>query len=135
MVLLCKYIANINRILENIKLDIIMDYIRNNQRSLTITTNKVALVLDFNTIEKYIKSINSIDFDNVMIPRLLQSKSYLKILGISYLIKDSNISITSNVIERIIQFTHIFNDVILASKPKIIKTSSKSDIAIIWINI
>jgi len=135
MVLLCKYIANINRILENIKLDIIMDYIRNNQRSLTITTNKVALALDFNTIEKYIKSINSIDFDNVMIPRLLQSKSYLKILGISYLIKDSNISITSNVIERIIQFTHIFNDVILASKPKIIKTSSKSDIAIIWINI
>ena len=79
-----------------------MDYIRNNYRGLTITINKVTSALDLNTIEKYIKSINSVDFDNIIMLKLLQSKSYLKILDIPYLIEDSNVSITSNVIERVI---------------------------------
>ena len=67
--------------------------------------------------------------------RLPQSKSYLKIVGISYISKRSNIQILSNKIENILKNNHIFNNIILASKPQIIKVLPKSDIAIIWIDI
>jgi len=90
-------------------------------------TNKVALPSNLSTIEKYIKNINVIESDNIMVPRLSQSKSYLKILDILYLIKNTNISITSNIVERIIKSMHIFNDVVLASKLRVIKASSKLD--------
>ena len=46
--------------------------------------------------------------------RLPQLKSYLKILGILYLIEDTNVPISSDVVKRIIKSTHIFNDVVLA---------------------
>lgn len=102
MVLSYKHVTNINEALKNIKSDIIVDYIRNNYRGLTITINKVTSTLDLNTIEKYIKNINSVEFDNIIMLKLLQSKSYLKILDVPYLIEDSNVPITSNVIERVI---------------------------------
>ena len=68
-------------------------------------------------------------------PRLPQSKSYLKIVGIPYYIDKLNTRISSEDIEQILKNSYIFNDIILASKPRIIKISSKSDIAIVWINI
>ena len=67
-----------------------------------------------------------------MSPRLLQSKSYLKILGILYYIKDTNVSISS---KKVIQTTHIFNNIILAFYSHIIEASPKSDMTIIWIAI
>jgi len=76
--------------LEDIKSDICVDFICSNNRGIIITTNKIALTLDINTIEKYIKNLNDIDSNKVMSPRLPQSKSYLKILDIFYLIKDTN---------------------------------------------
>jgi len=44
-------------------------------------------------------------------------------------------SITSSVIEDIIKKNHIFNNIMLASKPHIIKASPKLDMAIIWVDI
>jgi len=70
-----------------------------------------------------------------MIARLSQSKSYLKILGISYLIKDTNILIFANVVEKVIQSTHIFNKIVLVLKLRIIKVFPKSDLTVIWIDI
>ena len=81
-----KHIANINSVLKGIKSDVI----HSDSRELTITTNKVAFLLDLNTIKKYIKNIKAIDLNDIMIPRLSQSKLYLKILDIPYLIKNSN---------------------------------------------
>ena len=43
--------------------------------------------------------------------------------------------LTSNDIKHIIKQNHIFNNVTLASKLRVIKAFSKSDMAIIWINI
>jgi len=65
------------------------------------------------------KELNDINSNNVMSSRLLQSKSYLKILGIPYLWEDTNLSVTPNIIERVIKSTHIFDDTILASYVKI----------------
>ena len=65
--------------------------------------------------------------------RLPQSKSYLKIIGFLYLEKNTNVPTNLDFVETIIKLSHIFNDLLLASKPRIIKASPKSDIAIVWI--
>ena len=46
-----------------------------------------------------------------------------------------SIPITSNVIKDIIKKNHIFNNIVLASKPCIIKVFPKLDIAIVWSDI
>ena len=115
MVLSNKHVANINRALKDIKSDVMTDFIRADSRGLMITINKVASTSYLNTIENYIKNIDVVDSNNVMSPRLPQSKSYLKILDIPYLIEDTNILITADVVKRILQSTHIFNDIALVS--------------------
>ena len=102
IVLSNKHVANINKILKDIKSDVIVEFIRANYRGLMIITNKVVSTSNFNTIEKYIKNVDVINSNNISFSRLPQSKSYLKILGIPDLIKDTNISITSDVIKRVI---------------------------------
>ena len=135
MVLSCKHIVNINRALKDIKSDTMANFIHVDHQSLTITTNKVASLSNLSIIEKYIKNIDVIESDNIMVLILSQLKSHLKILGIPYLIKDTNVPITSDVAKRIIKSTYIFNNVILTSKPRVIKVSPKSDMVVIWINI
>jgi len=66
---------------------------------------------------------------------LSQSKLYLKILGIPYIMKDTNMPINSEVMEMFIKLIHIFNNVNIVSKPHIIKVFPKYNIAIIWIDI
>ena len=119
-----KHIANINRALKKIKSEVMTGFIGADNKYLSIITNKVTFNSDLNIIEKYIKNIDIINYDDVKILRLPQSKSYLKILGILYLIESTNFSILFNVIKRVLQSTHIFNDVTLASKPRIIKASN-----------
>lgn len=91
------------------------DFIQANNRRLIITTNKVIVISDLNTIENYIKNIDIANSNEVISPRLLQSKSYLKILDIFYYIKDTDLSIISDVVEKVLHYTHIFNNVVLVS--------------------
>ena len=77
-----------------------MNYIRNDNKSLTIVINKVVSILDLNIIEKYIKNTNIVESEEVIIVRLPQSKLYLKILGISYLIKNTNIPISADNVKK-----------------------------------
>jgi len=132
---LSAHMANINRVLKNIKLEVMANFICSDNKGVIITTNKVVSMLDLQTIERYIKNIKNIESNHVEALKLPQSKLYLKIIGISYLLEDSNTPISSNVIEKIIKENHIFNNIILASKPRLIKVSSKSNMFIIWINI
>jgi len=64
-------------------------------------------------------------------PKLLQSKSYFKIVGILFSNKQLNICILSENIEKILKNNHIFNDIVLISRLRVIKVSPKSDMAII----
>jgi len=111
IVLSNKHMFNISRALKKIKSDIMANFIWIDSRELIITTDKVTSSLDLNNIEKYIKNVNVIDSDNIMAPRLPQSKLFLKILSILYLIEDTSFPITSNIVEKILQSIHIFNDV------------------------
>jgi len=125
------YIANINRTLKNIKSDVMTDFIRVENKGVVISTNKVASSLDLQSIKKYIKNIHYIEADQIKPLRLPQSKSYLKNIGISYFSKQTNAHITSDNIEKILKNNHIFNDIVLASKLKVIKVSFKSNMAIV----
>ena len=44
--------------------------IRVDSRGLIITTNKVTSTLDLNTIENYIKNIDIVNLNNIMLPKL-----------------------------------------------------------------
>jgi len=92
-----EYIVNLNHTLKSIKSDVIVDFIRSDYRELIIVSNKVASPSDICVINNYVKNT-----------QLLQSKSYLKILGILYLIENTNTPIDSNILEGIIKATHIF---------------------------
>jgi len=73
---------------------------------------------------------------DVDIPCLLQSKFYLKIIGISYYPHDNlSICFLSNNIKVIIKQNQIFDKVILAFKSYVIKVLSKSDMSIVWVDI
>ena len=52
------HIININRLLKNIKSECKADYIRAEKSGIIIITNRVILLLDLQTIEKYIKNSN-----------------------------------------------------------------------------
>jgi len=129
------YITNLNRALKNIKLKAMADFICIDWTGIIIVTNKVVSSFNLQMIEKYIKNINYINSNEVNTPCLPQSKSYLKIIGIYYLLENTNTPILADVVEIIIKDNHIFNNITVASKPQNIKVSSKSNIAIIWLNI
>jgi len=135
MVSSSKYIANLNKVLKNIKFGTMADFTHMNQMDVIIVTNKVAFPLDLQTIENYVKNVEHINSENVKTSCLLQSKSYLKIIGILYLIENTNKPLNSSVIKTILKNNYIFNNVVIASKPYIIKALSKLDMAIIWLDV
>jgi len=66
-------------------------------------------------VEKYMKKLNDVDVSDVMSLRLSQLKSYLKILDITYFIKNTNLSVTLDIIKRVIKTSYIFDNTVLAS--------------------
>jgi len=127
------HIININRLLKNIKSECKADYIRLEKSNITIVTDKVVSTLDLRTMKKYIKNANQIDMENVQASCLPQS--YLKIIGLPYFMKNTNVLLNLEVVKKILKNNHIFNDILLAFRPRIIKISPKSDMAIIWLDI
>ena len=125
------YIMNFNRALKSIKLEVIADFVHSDQAGIIIVTNKVTSPLNLQTIEKYVKNSNYIDVEKFEVPWLPQSKSYLKITDIPYMIENTNTPILADVVETIIKNNHIFNNITIASIPHIIKVSPNSDIMII----
>jgi len=125
------HVININRALKNIKSNVMVDFICSDNKGIVIATNNIASPSDLQAIEKYVKSTVCVEAKHVESSRLPQSKSYLKIIGVLYLSEHTNTRITSDDVERILKSNHIFNDIVLASKPRIIKVSPKSDMSII----
>jgi len=110
------HIPNINRALKNIKSDVLADYVQQESTSITIVANKVALPSNLQTIENIIKNVENINSEDIKSPRLLQSKSYLKIIGIPFFIKNTNVPIMSDYVKKIIKSNYIFNNLSLALK-------------------
>ena len=130
------HVANLNRLLHNAKSEVFTDYIHADHIGITIVTNKVSQQSDMAIINNYIKSLNDINSLQVDEPHLPKSKSYLKIIGIPfYPHANSQERLTPNDIETILKQNHIFDNISLRSKPRVIKISPKSDMSIIWLDI
>ena len=130
------HVANINRLLWNVKTDVLVDYICSGNTGITIVTNKVSQKSDMTIINHYVKNSNDINSLQVEDSRLPKSKSYLKIIGIPfYSHMNSQEKLNATNIESILKQNHIFNNISLASKPRVIKVSPKSDMTIVWIDI
>jgi len=126
------HVANINRALRNAKSEVLVDFIRLDPLDITVVTNKVSLQSDLQIIEYYIKNSKDINALQVNVPHLSQSKSYLKIIGIPFFPQcNSQNCLTSNNVKTIIKQNQIFNNITLASKPRVIKVSPKSNMSII----
>lgn len=124
----------INNLLKNIKSNLCTEYIRLCTGGISIATNSVPVASDLNTIERYLKSIKGINHDKVSSPHLPQSKSYLKIIGTPY-VQPNGCNLSSDDITNIIRQTGLFESISLASKPRVIKASPKSNMAIVWLDI
>jgi len=61
------HITNIDRVLENIKSEVMTDIIHSDQIDAIIIMNKVALPLNLQMIEKYIKSTNYIEAEDIKV--------------------------------------------------------------------
>ena len=130
------HVANINRLLCNTKSNVLVNYICSDNTGITVITNKVAQQSDMFIINQYIKNSNDINSLQVEEPRLSKSKLYLKIIGIPYYpYVNSQEKLTLNDIETILKQNHIFDNISLVSKPRVIKVSLKSDMAIVWLDI
>ena len=64
------YVANINRLLRNAKSEAAVDYIQSDPIGLSIVTNKVALQLDLQIIDQYMKKSENINKLQVEEPQL-----------------------------------------------------------------
>ena len=111
------HVANMNRALKNIKSEITVNLICSNTSSITVVTNKVANLSDLQSIEHYIKGTSYINLNKVNIPKLPQSKSYLRIIVLLYLQEDSVNLLNLNMVEKIIKNNYIFNNITLVLKP------------------
>ena len=129
------HVININRLFRNIKSDIAIDFIHLDHRSLILVSNKVVAQSNISIISNYIKDANNMNVNDIQDGQLLQSKSYLKILELPYMIENTNTPIDVGAVKNIIKSTHIFNNIKVAFKPHVCKISSKLDIVIVWVNI
>ena len=122
--------------MRNAKTDLLVDYIRSDSNRIIIVTNKVAQPPDLTIIDQFVKNSNNINALQVEELRLPKSKSYLKIIGILFY---SHVNLQDRLtladIEIILQQNYIFDNVTLVLKPRVIKVSPKSNMAIVWINI
>ena len=119
------HVININRSLKSIKPNIIANFICIDDKDIIISTNNIANLLGLWEIEKYIKSSLCTNVDQIDSSSLPQSKSYLKIVSILYLSKQSNIQLSSEEVERILKSNYIFNNIVLAFKLRVIKVFPK----------
>ena len=112
------HVVNLNKALKNIKSKIMTDYVCSEQIGITIVTITIKVVSssDLQVIEKYVKNIENIKSEDIETLQLSQLKSYLKIY-IPYFMENTNIPIISDFVKSIIKFNHIFNNLLLASKP------------------
>jgi len=128
------HIFQINMLLKSIKSTTRAEFICPCPGGVSINMNSVPNTSDLNTIERYLKSINGAGNNKVLAPQLPQSKSYLKITGIPYIQPNGN-KLTSDDITTTMKQLELFEPVNLAAKPRVIKASPKSDMAIIWFHI
>ena len=98
-----------------------------------IITNHPTSLSELSRIEDFLKKIDNINLNSIEGPHLPKSKLYMKIIGL--LFNSEQEVLTPDFIEGVLKEMHLFKDVMLASKPYIIKAFPKSDMVVVWVDI
>ena len=67
-------------------------------------------------IENYVKNIEHINSENIETSCFSQLKFYSKIIGILYLMENTDMSISLSIVESILNVNYIFNNVLIVLK-------------------
>jgi len=65
------HVTNLNRNLQNVKSEVLVDFIYSDPLGIIVVTNKVLLLLDLLIIENYVKNSENINFSQINTPCLL----------------------------------------------------------------
>jgi len=109
------HIGQINGLLKLYKSHININCIRESGNGIIVTTNSVVNTSNLSLLEKYFKGLSNLKLKDISL-RLLQSKSFLKILRAPYF--DNNLDpLNTSQVETTLSKTHMFNDITLSSCP------------------
>jgi len=100
-----------------------------------MSTNSIALAVKLEVIKQWLKKTASPSENTEMEPCLPQSKSFLRVLGVSYWNSNTFLPITSAQVVAALSSSSLFEDVTLISLSHIMKASPSSDMSVIWIDI
>ena len=101
----------------------------------SMSTNSVTSAVELEVIKQWLKKTAGLGEITEVEPRLPQSKSFLKVLGIPYWDFKTSLPITPIQVAKALSSSPLFEGITLASMPCIMKASSSSDMSVIWIDI
>ena len=110
------HINNINKYLKDTNSNNPADFIHIDKVGIIVTTHITTSDQDIRIIEKAIKNSKKINNNSVESSRLPKSKSYLKILRLSYFSKNTNKLITFQIVKEVLKKSYIFKDIEFSSK-------------------
>ncbi|KAF5347005.1 hypothetical protein D9756_011008 [Leucocoprinus leucothites] len=112
-----------------------VESVRESYNGISIATSGVATSVDLNTIKSWLKKAWQLGDAIPVEPRLPQSKSFLKIVGVPYWVANSSNPLSPAFVEQALGQSSLFENVILAARPRVMKASPKSDTAVVWFDI
>ena len=93
-------------------------------------TNSVASVAELEVIKQWLKKTVGLGEVTEVEPRLPQSKSFLKVLGVLYWDSKTSLPVTPVQVAEALSSSPLFEGVTLASMPHIMKASPSSDMTL-----
>ncbi|KAF5347006.1 hypothetical protein D9756_011009 [Leucocoprinus leucothites] len=112
-----------------------VESVRESYNGISIATSGVATSADLETIKSWLKKAWQLGDAIPVEPRLPQSKSFLKIVGVPYWVANSSNPLSPAFVEQALSQSSLFENVILAARPRVMKASPKSDTAVVWFDI
>ncbi|KXN84361.1 hypothetical protein AN958_12694 [Leucoagaricus sp. SymC.cos] len=108
--------------------------------SLAFSTNLVPTPGERDIIHEWLSKAIQCDKDKVPIPRVPMSKSYLKITGVNFYMPtdwhdDGSNQLTADDVLYVMNRNPLFENITLASPPRVMRATPHSDMAIIWFDI
>ena len=113
----------------------LVEFVYKTWNGMSISTNSVVSAAELEVIKQWLKKTARLGESTEVEPRLPQSKSFLKILGVPYWDSKSSLPITPAQVEAALSSSPLFEGIILASILCIMKVLPSSDISVIWIDI
>ncbi|KAF5345868.1 hypothetical protein D9756_011193 [Leucocoprinus leucothites] len=112
-----------------------VESVRESYNGILIATSGVASPTDLETIKSWLKKAWQLGDSIPIEPRLPQSKSFLKIVSVPYWVANSSNPLSPAFVEQALRQSSLFENIIVAACPRVMKASPKLDTAVVWFDI